>query len=67
VKLVKESEYYAIDKGKVPEIVGLAVMITRQVTWDGKEWLQGVKAVEDGTHGRKWGWDEPPLLYFFFF
>jgi len=35
VKLVKESEYHAIDKGKVPENVGLAVMITRQVTWEG--------------------------------
>jgi hypothetical protein len=35
VKLVKESEYHAVDKGKgtVPENVGLAVMITRQVTW----------------------------------
>jgi hypothetical protein len=35
VKLVKESEYHAIDKGRVPENVGLAVMITRQVIWEG--------------------------------
>jgi hypothetical protein len=35
VKLVKESEYYAIFKGTVPENVGLAVMITRQVIWEG--------------------------------
>jgi hypothetical protein len=33
VKLVKESEYYAIYKGIVPKNVGLAVMITSQVIW----------------------------------
>ena len=35
VKLVKDSKYHAIDKGTVPENVGSAVMITRQVTWGG--------------------------------
>jgi hypothetical protein len=34
VKLVKESEYHAIDKGTVPENVDLALMITRQVMWE---------------------------------
>lgn len=33
--MVKEGEYHAIDKGTVPENVGSAVMITRQVTWVG--------------------------------
>jgi hypothetical protein len=35
MKLVKECEYHAIDKGTILENVGLAVMITRQVIWKG--------------------------------
>lgn len=46
VKLVKESEYHAVDKGTVPENVGLAVMITRQVTWE------GMVARSEGCSGR---------------
>jgi hypothetical protein len=51
VKLVNESEYCAIDKGTVLENVGLAVMITRQVIWEGM--VVRMKAIDDGTHGRK--------------
>jgi hypothetical protein len=62
-KLVKESEYQATDKGTVLENVGLAVMITRQVIWE------GMVARSDGCCGRdswqKMGWLSHPSSIFF--
>jgi hypothetical protein len=57
VKLVKDSEYHAIDKGTVPEYVGSAVMITRQVTWGGMGIMLRTGLMAENQDMIVWEWE----------